>query len=85
MLLQRIRDEAHRFAISYHRKRRGKTSIHSVFDDIKGIGTKRKNMLLNKYEGIGKIKSASIEELSRLPAMNLKVAMNLKKHLKTLS
>ena len=85
LFLQRIRDEAHRFAVSYHRKRRSQKVVRSALDDIKGIGDKRKTMLLQKYEGISNIQKASLEELSGLPGMNLKVAINLKKHLKTLS
>jgi excinuclease ABC subunit C len=63
-LLQRIRDEVHRFGITHHRKRRAKKSIHSELDDIKGIGTNTKEKLLKHFKTISKIKAASFEELA---------------------
>jgi excinuclease ABC subunit C len=65
-LLQSIRDEAHRFAISFHRQRRKKKSFASFLDDIPGIGKKRKTALLTKYKSIKKIKKAPPEELARI-------------------
>ena len=65
-LLQRIRDEAHRSAITYHRKRREKRSFASVLDDIPGIGKKRKASLLEKYRGIDTIKKALPKELEKI-------------------
>ena len=64
--IQRLRDEAHRFAITAHRSRRSKSSIKSIFDDIKGIGPKRKKELLVHFGTIQKIKSASLEELKQV-------------------
>ena len=64
--IQRLRDEAHRFAITAHRSRRSKSSIKSIFDDIKGIGPKRKKELLLHFGTIQKIKSASLEELKQV-------------------
>jgi excinuclease ABC subunit C len=64
--IQRLRDEAHRFAITAHRSRRSKSSIKSVFDDIKGIGPKRKKELLLHFGTIQKIKSASLDELKKV-------------------
>jgi len=64
--IQRLRDEAHRFAITAHRSRRSKSSIKSIFDDIKGIGPKRKKELLLHFGTIQKIKSASVEELKQV-------------------
>jgi excinuclease ABC subunit C len=61
-----LRDEAHRFAITAHRSRRSKSSIKSIFDDIKGIGPKRKKELLLHFGTIQKIKSASLEELKQV-------------------
>ncbi len=76
-LLQRLRDEAHRFAITFQRKRRLKRAEVSALDEISGIGPKRKQILLKKYKGITRIKQASIEELASLPGMTLKAAQNL--------
>ncbi|WP_422443668.1 excinuclease ABC subunit UvrC [Thermoanaerobacterium sp. DL9XJH110] len=73
-LLQRVRDEAHRFAISFHRKLRSKRNLHSVLDDIPGIGKTRRLALLQVFGGIEGIKKASVEELSRVPGMNTKAA-----------
>ena len=64
--IQRLRDEAHRFAITTHRARRSKSSIKSIFDEIKGIGPKRKKELLLHFGTIQKIKSASLEELKQI-------------------
>ena len=64
--IQRLRDEAHRFAITAHRSRRSKSSIKSIFDDIKGIGPKRKKELLLHFGTIQKIKSASLEDLKQI-------------------
>jgi len=74
LFLQRVRDEAHRFAISFHRKRRGKSSIRSVLDTIPGIGKKRKQRLLKHFRSIKKIRAATIEELSAVSGMNRKAA-----------
>ncbi|MGD8537300.1 MAG: excinuclease ABC subunit UvrC [Candidatus Aminicenantes bacterium] len=65
-LLQNIRDEAHRFAITYHRSRRAKKSFASPLDAIPGIGPKKKKVLLKKYKNVEEIKKASLEELEEL-------------------
>ncbi|USK59021.1 excinuclease ABC subunit UvrC [Peribacillus asahii] len=62
-LLQRIQDEVHRFAITFHRQLRGKNAIHSQLDDIPGVGEKRRKQLLKSFGSLKKIKEASIEEL----------------------
>lgn len=69
-LIERIRDEAHRFAITYHRKLRGKRNLVSVLDNIVGIGEKRRQALYAHFGTLNKIKAASIEELAAAPAMN---------------
>jgi len=74
LFLQRVRDEAHRFAISFHRKRRGKASIRSVLDTIPGIGKKRKQILLKHFKSIKKIRTATVEELSAVPGISRKSA-----------
>ena len=68
-LMQRIRDEAHRFAISYHRKLRGKTTLESPLELIPGIGKKRRLMLLKKFGSLENIQKASLEELVILPGI----------------
>ena len=69
-LLTRIQDEVHRFAITYHRSLRGKEQIHSLLDDIKGIGPKRKKALLRKFHDILGISGASYEEIRSIPEMD---------------
>ena len=65
-LLQRIRDESHRFAISYHRQLRDKRMTGSILDDIPGLGEKRKRRLIEELGGVKKVKSASIVELEAI-------------------
>jgi excinuclease ABC subunit C len=65
-LLQRIRDEAHRFAISYHRQLRGKRMTRSVLDDIKGLGPTRKKRLTKELGGVAGVRKASLEDLRAL-------------------
>ena len=74
LFLQRIRDEAHRFVITYHRARRGAAAIRSELDTIPGIGPKRKQALLKHYGSIKAIRAASLDELSLVPGMNRKTA-----------
>jgi excinuclease ABC subunit C len=81
LFLERIRDEAHRFAVSFHRKRRSKTFMHSSFDAIPGIGEQRKKMLLKHFKSIKMIRKASLEELSALPGISDKLAEAIKKEL----
>ena len=76
-LLQQVRDESHRFAITYHRKLRSKNITKSSLDDIKGIGKTRKLNLLKKFGDIDSIKKASIDELSNVKGMNSKIAENV--------
>lgn len=70
MLLQRLRDEAHRFAVQYNRQRRGKKIKQSALDDIEGIGPKRKKALLTAFGSVSKISAASVEELAAVSGMN---------------
>ena len=76
-LMQRIRDEAHRFAITYHRKLRRRRNLKSELDNVAGIGAKRREELLKKFGTLDKIKAASIEELLTVPAMNQTAAESL--------
>lgn len=73
-LVQRIRDEAHRFAITYHRNLRARNSLYSVLDSIPGIGDKRKRMLYEKFLTVDAIRNASIDELKACDGMNSRSA-----------
>ena len=73
-LLQQIRDEAHRFAITYHRKLRGKRNLESVLDHIDGIGPKRRKALWAHFNSLEAMKKASIDELAKVDSMNYKTA-----------
>ena len=76
-LLQQVRDESHRFAITYHRKLRSKNIQASSLDDIAGVGKKRKVALLKEFGTLDNIKNASIEDLAKIKGMNQKTAENV--------
>lgn len=76
-LLQQVRDESHRFAITYHRKLRSDNISESSLDDILGIGKKRKINILKEFGTIDNVKNASVEELAKIKGMNEKVATNV--------
>ncbi len=80
-LLQRIRDEAHRFAITAHRVRRSRQSLTSLLDSIPGIGPVRRRALLQHFGSLDKIKAASLEELTSVPGISRAVAENIRSHL----
>ena len=73
-LITRVQDEAHRFAIEYHRSLRSKEQVHSVLDDIPGIGPARRKALMKAFMNIGDIRDASIEELAQIPGIPQNVA-----------
>lgn len=73
-LITRIQDEAHRFAIEYHRSLRSKSQAHSVLDDIEGIGPTRRKALMRRFASIEKIREATVEELAETESMNLQAA-----------
>ncbi len=73
-LITRIQDEAHRFAIEYHRQLRSKGQVHSILDDIDGIGPARRKALMRSYASLDAIREASVEELAKIPSMNEKAA-----------
>jgi excinuclease ABC subunit C len=73
-LIQKIRDEAHRFAITGHRGRRQKASVHSVLEEIPGVGARRRRALLTHFGGIQGVRKAGIEELSGIPGINRQLA-----------
>ena len=76
-LLQRVRDEAHRFAVSYHRKLKKKKDFHSVLDEIPAVGKFRKKVLLTHFGDINKIKKASVEELQKVPGIGKEMAVQI--------
>ncbi len=73
-LITRIQDEAHRFAIEYHRSLRTKDQVHSILDDIDGIGPVRRKALMKAFQSIEEIKAADVEILAQVPSMNLAAA-----------
>ena len=75
--LQGIRDEAHRYAVAFHRTRRNTRGMQSVLDSVSGIGEKRKKTLLKYFESIDSIRQSTIEEIAGLPGMNRKAAADL--------
>ena len=76
-LITRIQDEAHRFAIEYHRSLRGKQQVHSVLDDIEGIGETRRKALMRKFKSLEAIRDASLEELEQTESMNRAAAQKV--------
>ena len=81
-LVARVRDEAHRFAIAYHRKLREKRAIHSELDDIPGIGEARKKALLRHFGSLDRIKQATMEDISKVKGISKKAAEEIVKFFK---
>lgn len=75
--LQRVRDEAHRYVIGFHRQRRSKRALDSILDDIAGLGSGRKSRLLAHFGSVGAMRKASVEQLARVGRMSLLIAKNL--------
>lgn len=73
-LITRIQDEAHRFAIEYHRSLRGKGQVKSILDDIPDIGPTRRRALMRQFKSLEAVKDATVEELENVPGMNRKAA-----------
>lgn len=69
-LITRIQDEAHRFAIEYHRSLRSKGQVHSILDDIGGIGSARRKALMKEFQTIENIRASDVEQLAAAPSMN---------------
>ena len=80
-LVQRVRDQAHRFAITYHRNLRAKRGMQSALDVVPGIGPKRRQALLKRFGGVQAIRDASLEELAAAPGMTQRAAAAVKEHL----
>jgi excinuclease ABC subunit C len=81
LLLARIRDEAHRFAITYHRKRRTKSTVRTALTDIPGVGPARARKLLNQFGSIARIREASEGDIAALPGFTMALASQVKAHL----
>ena len=80
-LVQRVRDEAHRFANEGHRKRRAKVGVASILDSVPGIGPKRRQVLLKHFGSLEALREASVAEISALPGIPVEVAEAIKAHL----
>ena len=76
-LITRVQDEAHRFAVEYHRSLRGKAQVKSVLDEIPGVGPARRKALMRHFKSIQEIKGASVEELAALPEINRRAAEDI--------
>jgi excinuclease ABC subunit C len=80
-LVQRVRDEAHRFAITYHQKLRSKRQTQSGLDTVQGVGPKRRKLLIQRFGSVQGIREASMEELTTVPGMTVALAQNIKEQL----
>jgi excinuclease ABC subunit C len=81
-LLQRIRDEAHRFALTYHRKLRGRKAVRSILEEVSGVGRERRKALLRHFGTLKRLREATIEELREVPTMTNAVAIRLYNYLR---
>ena len=77
-LLQRIRDEAHRFAITHHRSRRSKSMVESLLDDVPGLGEVRRKTLLKYFGSLKKLRAATVEEIAQVPGIGARTATAIK-------
>ena len=82
-LLQRIRDESHRFALSYHHLVKKKEEFHSVLDEIPGVGEKTRKLLLTRFGSVQEIRKASIDELAKLPGITIEKAETISSYLRS--
>jgi excinuclease ABC subunit C len=82
-LLQRVRDEAHRFAIAYHRKKRGKAATASALDDVPGLGKARRTALLKHFGSVRKLRAASPAEIAAVPGIGPRLAVTIAAQLGT--
>src|SRR5262249_9731711 len=79
-LLARLRDEAHRFANTFHQKLRRKRTLRSALEDVPGVGPKRRRELLKHFGSLKKIKAATLDEIAQAPGMSRAAAEAIKKH-----
>jgi excinuclease ABC subunit C len=80
-VLQHVRDEAHRFAITYHRAKRGKRALHSALDDIPGVGATRKRALMRRFGSLARVRAATREEIAGTPGVGPVMAKAIHDHL----
>ena len=80
-LVQRLRDEAHRFAITYHRDLRAKATVRSAFDDLPGVGPKRKRALLRVFGSAKRVREAPVEQIAAVPGIGPRLAATIKETL----
>ena len=80
-LIQHIRDESHRFAITGHRNRRGKNSSRTMLEDIPGIGPKKRAQLLKQFGGLQTLQQASVKDISMVPGISASLAMSIYQYL----
>jgi len=83
ILLQRVRNEAHRFALSFQRRRRKITLQHSVLEDIPGLGPQRQRLLMQHFQSVARLKKAPVEEIAALPGISRTLAERIKNTLET--
>jgi excinuclease ABC subunit C len=76
-LLQRVRDEAHRFAITFHRELRARERLRSVLDELPGVGRKRRRLLLKHFGSLRRVMAASVEEIAALPGFGPDLARKI--------
>ncbi|HZN42854.1 MAG TPA: helix-hairpin-helix domain-containing protein, partial [Actinomycetota bacterium] len=80
-VLQHLRDEAHRFAITYHREKRGKRALASPLDDVPGVGPSRKKALLKRFGSLARLSRASVEEIAATPGIGPELASSIRARL----
>ena len=80
-LLQRVRDESHRFAVTYHTLLRGKSSLISIVEDIPGIGPKKRRLLMQKFRTVDDIRNASVEDIMEVKGINRALAESIKEYI----
>jgi len=77
-LVQRIRDEAHRFAVTYHRALRAKAAVRSAFDDLEGVGPRRRAALLRVFGSVKRVREAPVEQIAAVPGIGPRLAARIK-------